>query len=683
MEEQDKRALLTHDRHHTLSPSPLKPHPDLTRSSPSSPSLALTPTAESHVPLSTSEPFLRFPRPVGNRHLANWISSSDPDIMRVTTAPADDVGLVDSSYEIISLDDENSSQDGNDRDTISESISSLDAHRTDDLHSLASTEQMSDDEEDAHDYAQVIPSDSDEPLLFQPANDFDEEDIPDALENVELYPSCNTQHRHSTDSESEDDVHSYSSLEYAQQSLSTPSIPNPDAGKAYEVSVQEASPDPSLWQLVADDMIEILHLPIHVWNAVRTGHAFRVTNRAEVTAIFISFITFTGILAMLISGAVVIIQTSPSQHGMQIPPAVVTTTADATPLLLSTPKPPGSRALESRDHRVDLIPLNNAASHEWIFGTKEPDVSFKFLPAWKSVFVDIPRDVVSTWMYHQCVEVETTKYGRSFPSRTRYARHGMHVTFEPSAYGIVEISFKAHCKPKLHKVVHVDLGEGTLLGRFWHQLAEAADIDLYEFIKEHTSMFTQQVPRDANAIRVMVSNALSAMDNCKKTVSPSVAHYVRRWESLEFKLTDGIVENLNTMHKASSARLDKLRKSSSVCLYKLHRESSAHLEQLRKHSLSCLTNVRGATYDRIRDTSTRVQTDLKLDLLNAQISAKTWWLKMRGLEKESAEYQRKALEFLAKKQAAAKAMTGRETKGADTKTFLYIWLLGGLGGLVI
>ncbi|GKT54198.1 hypothetical protein ColTof4_06351 [Colletotrichum tofieldiae] len=90
--------------------------------------------------LSSSELTLRFPRPQGNRQLASWISSSEPDMMNPTETPEDDSALGESTYELINTDDE--SQDG--RVTEAESTSSFDYTRIDDVHSLAGTEHTGD-----------------------------------------------------------------------------------------------------------------------------------------------------------------------------------------------------------------------------------------------------------------------------------------------------------------------------------------------------------------------------------------------------------------------------------------------------------------------------------------------------------------------------------------------------------
>lgn len=58
---------------------------------------------------SISVPSLRFPRPQGNENLANWISSSTPDIMSSTHS--DEEFGHDSSYELVKPDPETESQD--------------------------------------------------------------------------------------------------------------------------------------------------------------------------------------------------------------------------------------------------------------------------------------------------------------------------------------------------------------------------------------------------------------------------------------------------------------------------------------------------------------------------------------------------------------------------------------------
>ncbi|KAH6636343.1 hypothetical protein F5144DRAFT_567164 [Chaetomium tenue] len=80
--------------------------------------------------ISVSVPALRFPRPQGSQLLANWVSSSAPDI-RQPSIMSDNGSLADSAYEIVNGTD-NESQD----DRLTESTCSLTASRPDDVHSL-------------------------------------------------------------------------------------------------------------------------------------------------------------------------------------------------------------------------------------------------------------------------------------------------------------------------------------------------------------------------------------------------------------------------------------------------------------------------------------------------------------------------------------------------------------------
>jgi hypothetical protein len=135
--------------------------------------------------------------------------------MHLTSTATEDSGLAESAYELISgTDSETWSQDGND---ISESIGSL-VNRPEDVHSLAGTEQMTDDEQDTS--------------LQQAADSDDDESVDNGRPRSVLHRQ---DHGDDSDaSESDDEAHSRSSLDYADQSLETPSILTPEASKLYE-----------------------------------------------------------------------------------------------------------------------------------------------------------------------------------------------------------------------------------------------------------------------------------------------------------------------------------------------------------------------------------------------------------------------------------------------------------------
>ncbi|GAB1320320.1 hypothetical protein MFIFM68171_10530 [Madurella fahalii] len=93
--------------------------------------------------LSASLPILRFPKPQGSQHLANWVSNSFPGIMEPSPIMSDSSSLADSAYEIINGTD-SESQDGR----LTESTGSLSAPRPDDVHSLDGSEAPYDSDSD-------------------------------------------------------------------------------------------------------------------------------------------------------------------------------------------------------------------------------------------------------------------------------------------------------------------------------------------------------------------------------------------------------------------------------------------------------------------------------------------------------------------------------------------------------
>ncbi|KAK7967232.1 uncharacterized protein PG986_001509 [Apiospora aurea] len=121
-----------------------------------------SPRIPSEHAISSSVPTLRFPRPIGNRQLTNWVSSSSPDIMRNRShqeeAPLDS-SISDLGFEVIGNDGEiqsSSSEDHYDSRVheIPDDVQSL-ADMTDTTGTDAETNEVDsdsseDDEEEYH-----------------------------------------------------------------------------------------------------------------------------------------------------------------------------------------------------------------------------------------------------------------------------------------------------------------------------------------------------------------------------------------------------------------------------------------------------------------------------------------------------------------------------------------------------
>jgi hypothetical protein len=92
--------------------------------------------------LPSSSLFLRFPKPLGNRQLTNWISSSSPDIMQRENTLDDEASLAELGYDIIGTDGESQAES---------TTSSFDYQKPDDIHSLAGTDIGTDVDTDSSD----------------------------------------------------------------------------------------------------------------------------------------------------------------------------------------------------------------------------------------------------------------------------------------------------------------------------------------------------------------------------------------------------------------------------------------------------------------------------------------------------------------------------------------------------
>lgn len=143
---------------------------------------------------SASVPTLQFPRPQGNQRLANWISSSSPDIMAQAFF-VDEDGTVD-SYELINTDGELESQDGQ---TAGSTASSLDLlARLSDEESLSGMDHIH--EYEAHDINRVpyAAQDHETPSDDEAQDDTEEDEEDDKSEQEITHPENWDQHEPSS-----------------------------------------------------------------------------------------------------------------------------------------------------------------------------------------------------------------------------------------------------------------------------------------------------------------------------------------------------------------------------------------------------------------------------------------------------------------------------------------------------
>ena len=533
--------------------------------------------------------------------------------MRMTTIPADENSLAGSTYELITgTDDESWSHDGRDQDLISESVSSLDAQRTDDVHSIADTEHLTDDE-----YAHVAETSGRSNIHRDKT----------AQGHSSPIASRDT-HTHDDEVESDsedDDDESRSSLEYAQESLKTPSIPTPEASNIYERPTTKVWPEQKHKAPGADqkDGLGIFKVVNEyfdqLWEAWQPNNLTRadIFRISKIAAPW--FVLFVG--ACLIPH--LIVSRTPIQE--PVPPTTtvyVTTTALAPPLLLSSSTNLPDRALgaSSGSNGADLIPIENAKSSDWGFRSKKADVYFS-TPSNTKLVAHIPNEVKQTWLADDCLEIVSSREGRSIAMTVVPVDEGLVVRFPRSeAYGVVDVTFRATCKPNLHRVLKVHFGKGILE-------------EVYEMTKHIAHDLTEFVP-------VAAQEAERRLGNAK-----------RSWNSVADSLGTTALTVTDTMSKKLSTWLDTSRQrllNTEAGVNKVAKDLSTYVSTIQKEATEYCTEL--------GDVRLRVQSSLQLELLQTQIAAKVWWLHVTGREEERAAYQRKAKVFMAEKQASAKTL---------------------------
>ncbi|KAM4062322.1 hypothetical protein HRG_009172 [Hirsutella rhossiliensis] len=580
------------------------------------PSARPTPTPQPV--LSSSEPFLRFPRPQGNRRLANWISASDPDIMRLTTA-TEDTGLAESTYELITGTD-SESQDGNYTESMGDSVGSLDPHRPDDVHSLDGTEYTHDGESLADD-VDVLPR--------TPSYEGVDESNDDEAQRVDENDDTLVAQDHNPDDpEIRDEACSRSSLEYTQHSLGTPSISTPEVSKLagipsldFQLPGQPPAGKPESHRARSNNRLA------HLWQVGARVKDYVV----ETTSAALIPLLFTAALAAWIS----VMDHNLAENSRSHPSTVVSTvTATTTSIVVSTARPSSrARPRPPSAGGMGLIPLRDGTSDEWLFGARKPSISFT-PQAQTDILVHVPGYVKQAWLARDCLAVNAVRDGRQVETSSSPVDEGILLRFpKKEAYGVVSLSLEATCRPRVQRMVKVHFGKGVMEEALEMTRNLAHDLSgLVPAVAQEAERCFEGARRSLGAVSdsvVFVSDdLLGRLDNALSGARQSLGGAKANAQSRIAGATEDFANNLGAASRQAKEQLN-----------------------------------------RVRD----VQSQLQLVLLDARISAKLWWLDATGRKDEHDDYQRKAKEFVAKKHAAAKEAGRARRHQVKVETGSQLW----------
>lgn len=549
--------------------------------------------------------------------------------MRVTTIPEDN-GLAESTYEFISGTD-TESQDENYTGSISESVGSLDFHRPDDVHSLAGTEHTNDDESIADEY---------EPLSQPPHHNEEEAHDTTILHTPQPHQSWASvvedgiKHDDEAESGSDDEARSRCSLEYTQQSLKAPSIPTPEASGIVEKPAQGAAVNQSN----------------NNNRRPRPGHDGWYTGlrkqQAWIREVFMEHIHSAlpaFVFGLIILGLIpVIYSPQPYDAAPHNPAATSVLTTHPTSLSLSTSRTSSAtRALSTSTGAAGLVPLENVLTEEWLFSSRKSELTVSKKNG--GFILHIPQTVKESWLKRECLHFSAKRGEKDVCLNTSSTNEGMLLKFPyDESHGIVKVDIFTTCRPRIRNILRVNLDKGIMEDALDRTMALAHDIG--ELVPAAAQEAERRLEEAKRSLEAASDNVMTASDSVIKNFGTRFHNAHRSLGWIKEDIRGRIVDTGCGISRTAEDMADKA------------------MQRLLRAQV--------------------VQQQAQMRLLDAQISARLWWLRATGSKDEHDRYKLKAKEYVARKQAEAapkakaKMAGGKNDQKEDVRSPLWTKIFG-------
>ncbi|KAI1201291.1 hypothetical protein F5X97DRAFT_50070 [Nemania serpens] len=582
------------------------------RRRPSSPSL---PRSTSH--LANSEPnpepphigdlsdsvlSLRFPRPVGNRQLTNWISSSSPDIMQPGSAPEDEPSLTELGYDII----------GTDGESQAESIaSSFDYQKSDDIQSLAGTDIDTDS------------SDDEETTLHETT-------ISDAT-IVEAADG--------------DDAAETETLNMVNRSLENPTSLSlsgfsPFASLTYLDHIRTHEPAAVIrgQSSAGEDLSFMGQGPLTGPLTIKElEHSESHPPRKTSDQGFLRFALgclhekrrILAVLSSLVLVYTLALATKSLLLNMSVPRELSTVPVASVPVVVPSPSDKTTHSLTSPSSTSSQTPnaLQTASSPNSLlfipFGKDDAEVEVAAVPSPATVcsaelfgrdqiMIRIPRSVKSSWLAKDAIWIAVSRGLQDIPTKVSSVDEGLliRVPFK-EAYGVLAVTIATTRKPRINQVFPIYFGS--------YRLTEALDAG-----KQLVRGFAQRVVDTVNETTSWVEETyIPALDVVSKQVCDQTA-------SISGSVLHGFRDAADTILAIPTRFMAQIQHSFGAEAL-LRRVSQLRLELARET-------------ENARD-------ELRMAVLMGQVNSRLLWLKLQGKAEEYGQYLSKVEIHLKEKRA--------------------------------
>ncbi|OTA80456.1 hypothetical protein M434DRAFT_37956 [Hypoxylon sp. CO27-5] len=564
--------------------------------------------------LSNSVLSLRFPRPLGNRQLTNWISSSSPDIMQPENFPDDGPSLAELGYDVIGTDGESQAES---------TASSLDYQRPDDVQSLAGTDTGTDidtndaDTDSSDDEEEEVAATLSEAAVISTISSTVVDYTSEVDEDANVETLANQSLENPTDF-SQHGIPRFIRLPQAVQIQTqdmTQKSPNQDTALSCERT--EGPLFPMEHNEPKYDASEVYHLTLRYIQGNRRVLVV-ISGLAVLYSLVVAgkYLLFSPPAPRVLSTVPVAAVSSaavPSPVGNSVPASVTTSTlANAhTQKALQTGSSPSS--LVFMGFGKDKLQTDITKP------SQEPPICSAELYDRNEILVKIPHNIKSSWLSRDAIMIAVSRGLYDIPTKVSSVEEGflIEVPLE-EAHDVLAVSIATTRKPKVKETHHVDFGRNKFIG--------ALDAG-----KQLVKGFAQKLVDTVNETTAWVEETyIPALDVMSKQVCSQTS-------SVSDTLLQGLRDAGNAVFGLPSHLTSQI---SSQIKLPFDGDNLA-----RRHQQAQLQLVREA--QDLRD-------ELSLRYLSAQLRSKLWWLRIQGKTEEHQRYLSKAEIYLKEKVADAK-----------------------------